>query len=218
MAKVSVYNLKGQTVGEVELRDDVFAAPVHDHLIYEVVKAQLASRRVGSANTKTRSEVAGSTRKIYKQKGTGSARHGAINAPIFAGGGKAHGPKPRSYAYRPPRKVRIGALRAALSLKLQEGKLLLLEDLALANAKTKSVVEALGALKVLKGALFVDAADNLALQRGSRNLPKVQHLPPAGLNVYDVLRHDVLVLAKGVLEQVYLRFDGVDAAAVGGAK
>lgn len=207
MAKISVYNLQRQPVAELELRDDVFAVPVNEHLMYEMVKAQLASRRAGSANSKTRSEVAGSTRKVIKQKGTGGARHGSITAPIYVGGGKAHGPKPRSYAYRPPRKVRLGALRSALSLKLQEGKLMLIDELVLSEAKTKTLAKVLQTLQAHKGALLVDATSNVMLSRSSRNLPKVQHLPPAGLNVYDILRHDTLIVSRGVLEHVYQRCD-----------
>ena len=128
MPKVKVYNLRREETGEVVLPDDVFAAAVNEHVFYDVIRAQLASRRAGTASTKGRAEVAGSTRKIYKQKGTGRARHGGIRAQQFVGGGRAHGPKPRSYAYRPPRKMRIGALRGALSMKLNEGQLTVVED------------------------------------------------------------------------------------------
>ncbi len=123
MPKIRVYNLDRSDVGELELSDAVFGAKVNEDLFYDVVKAQLASRRSGSASTKGRSEVAGSKTKIYRQKGTGGARHGTKRSPTMVGGGQSHGPKPRDYSYRPTRKMRLGALRGALSLKLNEGRI-----------------------------------------------------------------------------------------------
>src|SRR6201996_3903344 len=123
MATVDVFNLKREKVGTVDLSDEVFGAEVKEHLFYEVVKAQLASKRQGSATAKNRSAVSGSTKKIYKQKGTGNARHGSKRAPTFVGGGQAHPPRPRDWSYRPPRQVRLGALRSALSKFVKEGRL-----------------------------------------------------------------------------------------------
>jgi large subunit ribosomal protein L4 len=196
MAKVKVLNLRAESVGEIDLADEVFGADVNEPLLYEVLKAQLASKRSGSANTKTRSEVAGSSKKIYKQKGTGRGRHGSIRAPNFVGGGQQHGPKPRSYAYRPPAKMRAGALRSALSLKLKEGRLTIVDSFALDEAKTKSLASVLAVLKVAKGSLIVDQKDNEKLRLSARNLDTHQFLPPEGVNLYDLLRHEHLVLTK----------------------
>jgi large subunit ribosomal protein L4 len=205
MAKVKVLNLRAESVGEIELVDDVFGADVNEPLLYEVLKAQLASRRSGSANTKTRSEVAGSSKKIYKQKGTGQGRHGSIRAPNFVGGGQQHGPKPRSYAYRPPAKMRAGALRSALSLKLKEGRLTIVDAFALDEVKTKTLATALAALKVAKGSLIVDQKDNEKLRLSARNLETHQVLPPEGVNLYDLLRHEHLVLTRNAVDALVAR-------------
>ena len=205
MPKVTVYNLDMKSVGEVELSDEIFGAQVNEDLFYEVLKAQLASRRQGSANTKNRSVVAGTTHKLYRQKGTGGARHGNKKAPSFVGGGRAHGPKPRSYAYRPPRKMRLGALRSALSLKLQEGRLLVIDDFTLEAVKTKRLASVLGTLEVNKSAIIVDDASNENLRLSARNLPKHQFLPPEGVNLYDLLRHEHLVVTKQAVEALQAR-------------
>jgi large subunit ribosomal protein L4 len=205
MAKVKVYNLKRESVGELELADDVFGADVNEGLIYDVLKAQLASRRSGSASTKSRSDVAGSTRKLYRQKGTGAARHGAIRAMNYVGGGTAHGPKPHSYAYEPPRKMRQGAMRSALSLKLKEGTLTIVDKFELAEIKTKALEGVLKALQVDKGSLIVDAVGNEKLRLSARNLPKASYLPPEGVNLYDVLRHPHLVLTKDAVAALQTR-------------
>lgn len=196
MAKVNVYNLKRESVGQLDLADDVFGAEVNEALLYDVLKAQLASRRSGSASTKSRSDVSGSTRKLFKQKGLGQARHGAIRAMNYVGGGTAHGPKPHSYAYKPPRKMRAGAIRSALSLKLQEGALTVVDKFELSEIKTKALESVLKALQVDRGSLIVDAAGNDKLRLSARNLPESMYLPPEGVNLYDVLRHPHLVLTK----------------------
>lgn len=204
MANVPVYNLKRESVGQLELNDSVFGAEVNEGLIYDVLKAQLASRRAGTHKTKVRSEVAGSTRKMGRQKGGGGARHGSIRAPIYVGGGKAHGPQPRDYGYRPPRKMRLGALRAALSHKLASGSLLIVENFELPQIKTKELAGVLTALQV-RGALVVDAKDNEKLRLSVRNLPKSQFLPPEGVNVYDLLRHEHLILTKDAVAALETR-------------
>jgi large subunit ribosomal protein L4 len=206
MAKVNVYNLKRESVGQIELSEHVFGAEVNEALIYDVVKAQLASRRSGTAKTKGRAEVAGSTRKLYRQKGTGNARHGSIRAMSFVGGGKAHGPTPRSYAYRPPRQVRAGALRSALSLKLKEGSLTVVDKFELVEIKTKQVASALKNLQLDKGTLVVDVKGNERLRLSIRNLEGSSFLPPEGVNVYDVLRHPHLVLTKDAVAALETRF------------
>lgn len=196
MATVDVYNLKREKVGTLDLADEVFAAEVKEHLFYEVVKAQLASKRQGTAAAKNRSAVSGSTKKLYKQKGTGRARHGSIRAPVYVGGGQAHPPRPRDWSYRPPRQVRLGALRSALSKFAKEGRLVVVDRFELPEIKTKGVLQALDALKTQKHALVVDVAGNEKLRLSIRNCEDHQFLPPEGVNVYDLLRHDTLVLSK----------------------
>jgi large subunit ribosomal protein L4 len=196
MPKVVVYNLQREQVGELDLSDEVFGAEVKEQLFYEVVKAQLASRRAGTASAKERCAVSGSSKKLYRQKGTGRARHGSIRAPHFVGGGRAHPPRPRDWSYRPPRKVRIGALRSALSMLCKEGRLIVVDSLELPEIKTKKMAETLGALQADKKALVVDSRDNEKLRLSVRNLERAQFLPPEGVNVYDLLRHDHLVVSQ----------------------
>lgn len=196
MAKVPVYNLERKSVGELELADDVFAGEVNQALFYEIVKAQLASRRAGTHKVKNRAEVHGTTHKMYRQKGTGRARHGDANAPQFRGGGKAFGPKPRDYSYRPPRKMRVGALKSALSMKLKEGRLLVVDDFSLSEIKTKALAEILDKLQVPKSSVIVDAVGNENLRMSARNLSTHCFLPPEGVNVYDLLKHEHLILTK----------------------
>ncbi len=196
MAKTTVYNLDRETVGEIELDDAVFGVAVNEALLYDVLKAQLASKRAGTHAVKNRSAVRGSRKKIYKQKGTGRARHGAVQATQFVGGGVPHGPKVRDYGYRPPRKMRLGALKSALTLKLQEGQLTVVEDFELDEIKTKKVAKILDRLEVDAGALIVAEDTNGKLRLSTRNLPSHQYLPPEGVNLYDLLRHQHLVLTK----------------------
>ena len=194
--KVKVYDLGRKDVGEIELSESVFGAEVNEGLLYEVLKAQLASRRSGSASSKNRAEVAGSSKKIYKQKGTGRARHGTIRAPSFVGGGAAHGPRPRSYAYRPPRKMRNGALCSALSMKLKEGRLLVVDKFDLGEIKTKALTHVLSALQVGKSSVIIDTNGNDNLRLSVRNLATHQFLPPEGINLYDLLRHEHVLVTK----------------------
>ncbi len=201
MPTVDVLDKTGQKVGQVELSDEVFARSVPQHLFWEVVRAQLAARRAGTASTKGRSEVAGSTRKLYRQKGTGRARHGDRKASIFVGGGTVHGPKPRSYELKVPKKVRRAAMCGALSLKLAEGRLVVLQDFELERIKTRDAAEVLNT--VAEGrVLVVDRKDNEKLRLSTRNLPSAQFLPPEGLNVYDVLRHDTVVFTLDAVKAV----------------
>lgn len=206
MAKVSVYNLQKNPVGEVELSDAVFGAEVNEALMYDVLKAQLASRRAGTAKTKVRPEVSGSTRKLYRQKGTGAARHGAIRASQYVGGGKAHGPQPRSFGYRPPRKMRQGALASALSLKVKQGQLFVVDGFQLSEIKTKQLASI---LKVFDAgsALIVDGKANDNLRLSARNLSKSQFLPPEGVNLYDILRHEHLIVTKDAVTELQNRLE-----------
>jgi len=194
--KVTVYNQKREEVGSLELADEVFGAEVKEHLFYEVVKAQLASRRAGTKATKERSAVSGSSKKLYRQKGTGRARQGSIRAPHHPGGGMAHALEPTDWSYRPPRKVRIGALKSALSLFVKEGRLIVLDKIELAEIKTKVLAGVLSKLQIARKALVVDDKSNENLKLSIRNMEDHQYLPPEGVNVYDLLRHDHLVVSK----------------------
>lgn len=218
MATVDVYNLKREKVGTVDLADEVFAAEVKEHLFYEVVKAQLASARQGTASAKNRAAVSGSTKKLYKQKGTGRARHGSIRAPVFVGGGQAHPPRPRDWSYRPPRQVRLGALRSALSKFAKEGRLLVVDRFELPQIKTKGVLEALTTLKTDRKTLVVDVAANENLRLSIRNCQDHQFLPPEGVNVYDLLRHDTLVLSKDAAKALETRLSAKNEQKSAGAK
>jgi large subunit ribosomal protein L4 len=214
MATLDVFNMKREKVGSIDLSDEVFATEVKEHLFYEVVKAQLASRRQGTQSAKERAAVSGSTKKLYKQKGTGRARHGSIRAPIYVGGGRAHPPRPRDWSYRPPRQVRVGALKSALSKFNKEGRLVVVDRLELPEVKTKGLVLVLAALKAAKKALVVDVASNENLKLSIRNCADHQFLPPEGVNLYDLLRHDTLVLSRDAakaLEARCLRVAGADA-------
>lgn len=206
MPRVKVYNLNKQGVGEMVLSDIVFDATVSESLLYEVLKAQLASQRKGTSSSQTRSEVSRTKRKLYKQKGTGSARHGSRKAPTFVGGGTAHGPKPRDFSYRPPRKMRIGALKGALSLKLREGQLLVVQDFELDEVKTKKLAAVLAKLEVGRGALIVDGKENEKLRLSARNLENHSVLSPEGVNLYDLLRHEHLVLTQTAVQALEARF------------
>ncbi len=205
MATVDVFNMKREKVGSLELADEVFASEVKEQLFYEVVKAQLASRRQGTASAKERSAVSGSSKKLYKQKGTGNARHGSIRAPVYVGGGRAHPPRPRDWSYRPPRQVRAGALKSALSKFAKEGNLIVVDRFELKEIKTKTLLSALLTLKTNKKVMVVDTADNENLKLSIRNCREHQFLPPEGVNVFDLLRHDTLILSKDAAKALEAR-------------
>src|SRR5271168_1758742 len=196
MATLDVFNLKREKVGSIDRADEVFGTEVREHLFYEVVKAQLASKRQGTQSGKNRSAVSGSTKKLYKQKGTGRARHGSIRAPIYVGGGRAHPPRPQDWSYEPPRRVRAQALTSALTKFGKEGRLVVVESFELAEIKTKQLLAAFGALQAKERTLVVDSGENEKLKLSIRNCKEHQFLPPEGLNVYDLLRHDTLILSK----------------------
>jgi len=207
MPKLDVKNITGKSVGSIDLDDTVFGAEIHEHLLWEVVKWQLAKRRSGNASTKRLGEVRGSSKKVWKQKGTGQARQGSRQAPHWVGGGSVFGPKPRSYDYAMPRKAKKAALRSALSLRASEQKIVVLDKFAIGGPKgsTKSVATALAALGVAQPAhkvLIVDAKDNGNLVRGARNLRSSQWVAPEGVNVYDILRHQTLVLTQAAVAAI----------------
>lgn len=200
--KIEVKNISGKGVGSIDLDDSVFAAEIHEHLLWETVKWQLAKRRSGNASTKRLGEVRGSSKKVWKQKGTGQARQGSRQAPHFVGGGSVFGPKPRSYEYQMPRKAKKMALRAALSLRASENKIVVLDGFD-TDGKTKSVAASLATLGMAQPTskvLIVDSTDNASLKRGAKNLPSSQWIAPEGVNVYDILRHGTLVLTKSAVE------------------
>jgi large subunit ribosomal protein L4 len=201
MAVIEVHNIEGKSVAQVDLPDAVFNVPVKTHVLHEVVTMQLAQRRSANPKVKHRGDVAGSTRKLYKQKGTGRARRGDIKSPLLRGGGVIFGPDDRKYAYSLPKKVRQLALKMALSSKLQDKALLVLDRFDLAEIKTQTFVNAVKALN-LKSALIVTEAKNERLERSSRNVPTVKVLRSEGLNVYDVLKYDTLVLLQPAIKTI----------------
>ena len=202
MATFDVFNMQRQKVGSIDLADEVFGTEVKEHLFYEVVKAQLASKRQGTRAGKNRSAVSGSTKKLYKQKGTGRARHGSIRAPVYVGGGQAHPPRPQDWSYEPPRRVRAQALSSALTKFGKEGRLLVVDSFDLAEIKTKRLLEAFDALKAQERTLVVDSVENQKLKLSIRNCKSHQFLPPEGVNVYDLLRHDTLILSKDAAKKL----------------
>lgn len=204
MPVVDVFDVNRARVDQVNLREDIFEIPVKGHILHEVVTMQLACRRSGTASTKGRSEVRGGGRKPWRQKGTGRARAGTIRSPLWRGGGTIFGPKPRSYAYKVPKKVRRLALKMALSSKLQNGRLLVLEDYPYDTPRTREFVKVMHNLEINK-ALFVTSDNHPALVLAARNVPYVQVMRSEGLNVYDILRYDYLVLLKPAIPMIEAR-------------
>lgn len=199
--KASVVDMTNKKVGDVDLADNIFARKGGEGMIYEVVKMQLANRRKGCAATKTRGQVVGTTAKAYRQKGTGRARHGSKKAPIFVGGGQAFGPHPRDYSYHVPKKVRRGALCAALSKKVQDGSVLVVDSFDCEEIKTKSFVEKLSKLGV-KTALIVHEEPTENLIKSARNVAHAKVRSYQGLNVYDIMRYEHVIFTKAALEKV----------------
>lgn len=206
MPKLKIKNLKNSEVGELELSETVFGAEVKEHLLQEVVRMQLNRRRSGTACAKERNAVVGGGAKPYRQKGTGRARQGTVTAPNHVGGGVVFGPRPRSYDFSPPKKVRRGAMCSALSLFVKEGRLTVVEDFELPEIKTKELQTILDTLNVDNG-LLIDSKENMNLKLSARNLKAHQYLPPQGLNVYDILKHDHLVMSKRAVLEVQERLE-----------
>ena len=195
-------------VGELVVPAVVLAGPVREHLLHEMVKSQLASRRAGTSAAKTRHFVSGGGKKPYKQKGTGNARAGSTRSPLWRGGAVIFPPHPRDYSYRLPRSARIAALRSVLAARHQGGKLVVVDQLMLAEPKTKRMVECLATLGIEGGTLIVLGAVDVAVQRAARNLPHVKVIVAAGLNVYDVLAHPHLVVTREAMELLAGRLGG----------
>jgi large subunit ribosomal protein L4 len=204
MPTVDIYNIQKEKVGELDLKDDIFGVEVRGDVLHEVVTWQRACRRSGCACTKTRGEVRGGGRKPWRQKGTGRARAGSNRSPVWKGGGTTFGPRPRSYAYTLPKKVRRLALKMALSSKLTSGQLLVLEGYPFEAPKTKDFVAVLKTFELNK-ALFIAPEENRALELSARNVPGVQVMLPVGLNVYDILKYDHLVLLSPALAAIEAR-------------
>jgi large subunit ribosomal protein L4 len=202
MPAVDVIDLNNQKVGTLDLADAVFSAPVNEALLYEAVRHHLASVRRGTAKTKTRHEVSGSGKKLWRQKGTGRARMGSIRSPLWRHGGTVHGPQPRSYAYHLPRKMQLGALRSALSAKLRDGELRVVREFALDEPKTKLMRKALDAIEANKTVLLVDASDNRNLTLSSRNLEGVKLVSSREVNVYDLLGHEQVLLSEAAARKL----------------
>lgn len=196
-----VVNTANEQVGTVELSDGIFGVPVNEALLWEVVRMQLANRRQGTHDVKGRSEVRGGGRKLWRQKGTGRARVGSRRSPLWRGGAIAFGPTPRDYSYSMPKKKRQGALRSALAAKVRDGELLVVEDLGLAEIKTKALATTLRALGIGSALIVVPERDD-TVEKSARNLPWVKVLRVEGLNVYDVLKYEKVVLLRGAVAKL----------------
>jgi len=201
MTTLAVYDIGNQKVGDIELDGRIFEAKVNAALIHDVIRKDLASRRKGTAATKNRALVRGGGAKPWRQKGTGRARAGSRRSPLWRGGGTIFGPMPRDYSFTLPKKVRRAALRAVLSLRRQEGKLVLLNDFPLAGFKTRPVLEILRKFQV-QDALIVTDEKHPYLERSSRNIPGIEVLRYESLNVYDILNHEHLILLRPTVEKI----------------
>lgn len=201
MPVVDVKNIKGKKVTTIDLVENIFNVPVKSSVLHEVVTMQLANQRSGSASVKHRSDVKGSTRKLFRQKGTGRARRGNIKSPLLRGGGVVFGPDGRIYAFRVPKKVRKLALKMALSSKLQANELMVLDKFELKQIKTKDFVDLLNGLN-LTNALIVTGEKNENLELSSRNVPDIKVLRSEGLNVYDILKYKTLILLEPVIKNI----------------
>ena len=201
MPVLNVYDIEKTKIAELELNDIVFGAEVNEHILYEVVKMQLACRRQGTASTKGRSDVRGGGRKPWRQKGTGRARAGTIRSPIWRGGGIVFGPKPRDYSYKVPKKVRKAALRSALSMKVKEDKVTILRDFPMDEIKTKKFKEVLDRFELGKALFVLDERDTI-LEKSSKNIKDVKMMRSEGVNVYDLLKYDDLVLLESSVKKI----------------
>lgn len=200
--QVPVYSMNGEVVKQIEIADSVFAVPVNEAVVHQALVRQLANARQGTASAKTRSEVAGSKQKMYRQKHTGSARAGSIRSPLRRGGGVAFGPKPRSYHQAMPKKMRRLAIRCALSAKAGDKELMVLDELKLGEPKTKEMIKILAALKIDNSALIAIGEPEANVFKSARNLPEVDTIPANLLNVADITNHKVLLLTEAAVRQV----------------
>jgi large subunit ribosomal protein L4 len=201
MPVAGVYDIENNKVSEIELSDAVFGAEVNEAILHDVVRMQMASKRSGTASTKRRQEVSGGGRKPWRQKGTGRARAGTTRSPIWRGGGIVFGPHPRSYAYKVPKKVRKLALMSALSMKVKEGRMLILKDFPMDEIKTKKFKEVIDRFGLKKALLVLDKAD-LILEKSSRNIQGIKLIRSEGINVYDLLKYDHVVLFEPSVKMI----------------
>lgn len=202
MPKVNVYNMLGEIVEEIELDENVFGIEINQHVVYEVVKNQLANKRQGTQSTKTRSEVRGGGRKPWKQKGTGRARAGSLNAPNFVGGGITFGPKPRDYSYKVPKKVRRLAMKSALTSKVENNEIIVIDKFNFDAPKTKEMVNLLSKLNADKKALIVMDVKNDNVVKSADNIPNVETTLVNTLNVYDILKYNSFIITKDAVRKV----------------
>jgi large subunit ribosomal protein L4 len=202
MPSVDIIDLSNTKVGTLDLADAVFGAPVNEALLYEAVRHYLAGKRRGTASTKTRHEVAGAGKKLWKQKGTGRARMGSIRSPLWRHGGTVHGPQPHSYAYKLPRKMQLGALRSALSAKLRDGELKVVNEFSIGDIKTKAMRRTLDHMEAKRTVLMVDNTENRNLELSSRNLQGVKLVSSRDVNVYDLLGHEQVLLSQAAAEKL----------------
>lgn len=202
MPSVDIIDLSNKVVGTLDLSDDVFGVPVNENLLYEAVRHHLACERRGTASTKTRHEVAGSGKKLWKQKGTGRARMGSIRSPLWRHGGTVHGPQPRDYSYKLPKKMQIGALKSALSAKLRDGELRVVTEFAVSEAKSKAMRKTLDGLEASRTILLVDNSANKNLALSSRNLKGVKLVSSREVNVYDLLGHQHVLFTQEAAKKI----------------
>jgi large subunit ribosomal protein L4 len=202
MPTVKVRNLNNEEIGEANLSDAVFGAPFNEPLIHAAVKNFMANARQGTSATKTRGDVSGAGRKLWKQKGTGRARIASLRSPLWKGGGNVHGPQPRDWSYNLPKKMRQGALRSALSERVREGNVVLVDSWSLKKPKTKDFVASLNKLGLAGKTLIVDSLDNENLILSTRNLRQAKVVNSFGLNIYDLLYHEKLVLSKTAVQEL----------------
>ena len=206
MANVSVYNMEGSEVGKMDLNDNVFAAKVNEHLMHMAVVLQLANKRQGTQKAKTRSEVRGGGRKPWRQKGTGHARQGSTRSPQWTGGGVVFAPTPRDYSFKMNKKEKAGAIKSALTTKVNEEKFFVMDSLKFDEIKTKKMVGVLDALKVNKALVVLDGEDNDNVEVSARNIAGVRTVYSNAINVYDILKYDTIIITKSAvakIEEVY---------------
>ncbi len=202
MPKVNVYNMLGEQVGEIELSDNIFGIEVNQHVVYEVVKNQLANKRQGTQSTKTRAEVRGGGRKPWKQKGTGRARQGSTRAPHFTGGGVTFGPKPRDYSYKVPKKIRRLALKSALTSKVLNNEIIVIDEINFETPKTKDMANFLSKINADKKALIVMGEKNTNVIKSASNIPNVATALVNTINVYDILKYNSFIITKDAVRKV----------------
>ena len=206
MANVSVYNMEGSEVGKMDLNDKVFAVDVNEHLMHMAVVLQLANKRQGTQKAKTRSEVSGGGRKPWRQKGTGHARQGSTRAPQWTGGGVVFAPTPRDYSFKMNKKEKAGAIKSALSSRVNENKFFVMDSLKFDEIKTKKMVSVMDALKVNKALVVLDGEDNDNVELSARNIEGVRTVYSNSINVYDILKYDTVIITKSAvakIEEVY---------------